>query len=430
MLERASKIGNRASQRCLDFLQELLRGYSPRNFAVELWDGAVWPPENRQFCNFTWKINDPGTVRRLASAGEVALAEGYIFGDYDIEGNIEAIFPLADYLINKKWTAREKLHLGRMLLSLPAKTGSRVTTVKPKLQGRSHTPHRDRQAVTYHYDVSNDFYGLWLDKRMVYSCAYFSLQDEDLDTAQHRKLDYICRKLRLKPGERLLDIGCGWGALVMHAAREYGVHALGITLSERQLEFACRQIREEGLSDRCSVRLVDYRHLEESSAFDKLVSVGMVEHVGESNLAEYFQQAFRSLKPGGVFLNHGIGIAGNRPAPDHPTFTDVYVFPNGELIPISKMLSFAEHQGFEIRDVENLREHYVLTLVRWVNSLESNANEARQLVGEIKYRIWRLYMAGSAYYFRTGRLDLYQTLLLKGDKGHAAPPLTREDWYR
>jgi cyclopropane-fatty-acyl-phospholipid synthase len=264
---------------------------------------------------------------------------------------------------------------------------------------------------------------------MVYSCGYFSHPDEDLGTAQIQKLDYICRKLRLQPNDRLLDIGCGWGGLLIHAAREYGVRALGVTLSEQQLQLAIRRIHEAGLSDRCEVCLLDYRDIEEPGAFDKLVSVGMVEHVGESRLPQYFEGAFKLLRPGGAFLNHGIGRAGHRPKPEQPTFTDVYVFPDGDLVPIGATLTAAEKIGFEVRDVENLREHYVLTLRHWVRRLEAHAGEARKLAGDTNFRVWRLYMAGSAHYFKTGRLDVYQTLLVKPDQGSSGLPLRRSDWY-
>jgi cyclopropane-fatty-acyl-phospholipid synthase len=429
MAQRAWTKAEPSSRTTLDFLQQLLADYHPRNFAIELWDGAEWPPESSQFRRFTWKVNDPGALRSsITSTSELSLSEAYIYGKIDIDGDIRAVFPLADYLLHKHWTLKEKLRLSTMLLGLPPHSASKGNAVE--LHGALHSKRRDRQAVTYHYDLSNEFYSLWLDKNMVYSCAYFRTPEDDLDSAQEQKLEYICRKLRLEPGERLLDIGCGWGGLIIHAARNYGVRALGITLSERQLEFAQRRIQQEGLSGQCQVRLLDYRDLDEPGAYDKLVSVGMVEHVGESRLPEYFECAFQLLKPGGVFLNHGIGRAGNRPASDQPTFTDVYVFPDGELIPIATMLDVAEKTGFEVRDVENLREHYVLTLQHWLHRLEAHSEQARQLTEEVKYRIWRLYLAGSAYYFRVGKLDLYQSLLVKDDAGRSGLPLRREDWYR
>jgi cyclopropane-fatty-acyl-phospholipid synthase len=430
MSQRAWTFADRTAAKTLHFLQVLLRDYHPRDFTVELWDGNRWEPEPDQFRRFTWRINRPDALRTaFESDGQVALAEGYIYDDFDIEGDIEAIFPLADYLLNRKWSTQEKLRLTGMLLGLPAGRRSRTARPGMQLRGRTHSKERDRQAVGYHYNLSNDFYALWLDRNLVYSCAYFLTADDDLDTAQVQKLDYICRKLRLHPGERLLDIGCGWGGLILHAAREYGVHALGITLSQPQFELAAERIRQASLADRCEVRLMDYRDLNESEAWDKLVSVGMVEHVGGANLPEYFRRAFGLLRPGGVFLNHGIARAGSRPAPSSPTFTDVYVFPDGELVPLATTLRAAEEAGFETRDVENLREHYALTLRHWLRGLETHAEEAHRVADEVSYRIWRLYLAGSAYYFQTGRLDVYQTLLVKNDRGRSGLPLTRTDWY-
>jgi cyclopropane-fatty-acyl-phospholipid synthase len=292
--------------------------------------------------------------------------------------------------------------------------------------------------VRHHYDVGNDFYALWLDERMVYSCAYFRTGTEPLDVAQRDKLDHICRKLRLLPGERLLDIGCGWGALVMHAARHYGVDALGITLSERQASLANERIAAAGLADRCRVVVRDYRALRDAAPFDKVASVGMVEHVGAARLARYFAEAFRLTRPGGLFLNHGI-VA--RPVSrlrrwvgrvlwGEGKFIDHYVFPDGELLPLDSVIRAAERAGFETRDVENLREHYVLTLRHWVARLERARERAVELAGAELYRVWRLYMAASARGFASGRIGLAQTLLARPhDGGRVDLPLTRADLY-
>ncbi|HET9918535.1 MAG TPA: cyclopropane-fatty-acyl-phospholipid synthase family protein, partial [Ktedonobacteraceae bacterium] len=265
--------------------------------------------------------------------------------------------------------------------------------------------------------------------RMVYSCAYFATPDDDLDTAQQRKLDYLCRKLRLQPGERLLDIGCGWGGLVIYAAQHYGVEAYGITLSQPQAELAQQRIREAGLTDRCRVEMRDYREVQEREAFAKIVSVGMFEHVGEALLSTYFQQAWQLLQPGGVFLNHGIASNGTQRAQTETSFNQKYVFPDGELVPISTTLRVAELSGFEVRDVESLREHYALTLRHWVRRLEAHAQEARRATDDVTYRIWRLYISGSIYAFLTGRANIYQTLLAKPEHGNSRLPLTRGDWY-
>ncbi len=429
MALRAWKEKNSAQQ-SLAFLQVLLRDYHPRDFAVELWDGTRWEPEPNQFRRFTWKINRASALpSAFEAASQLTFAEAYIYSDFDVDGDLAGVFPLADYLLRRQWSKKEKLRLAATLLALPA-NDSRPLKRGAHLNGRPHSKDRDRQAIRYHYDVSNDFYALWLDKQMAYSCAYFQKPDDDLDTAQEQKLDYICRKLRLQPGERLLDIGCGWGALIIHAARKYGVQALGITLSEQQLALAKQRIADAGLTDRCEARLLDYREVEDAGGYDKLVSVGMVEHVGEANLPQYFQRAYRLLRPGGVFLNHGIGVPENRPKPKGPNFVDLYVFPDGELVPIGAMTRTAEQAGFEIRDVENLRDHYALTCGHWVRAIEEHADAARRLVDEVTYRIWLLQMAGSEYYFRRGWLDLYQTLLVKSEHGQSGLPLTRADWYR
>lgn len=299
------------------------------------------------------------------------------------------------------------------------------------MRGRKHSRERDQQAISYHYDVSNRFYSLWLDEHMVYSCGYFRHADDDIDGAQVAKLDHICRKLRLAPGERFLDIGCGWGALVMHAAKEFGAEAVGITLSERQFELARERIEEAGLQDSCRVELMDYRDAASLGTFDKIASVGMFEHVGEAMLRTYFEAAFDVLRAGGLFLNHGIS---HTVGPEHrrrgPSFGDVYVFPDGELVPISHALSVAEETGFEVRDVESLREHYAETLRHWVRRLEAAESEVIAEVGEEKFRVWRLFMAASANGFASGRLNVYQALLSKRcADGRCELPLTREDLY-
>lgn len=428
MAERAQSVRDKTPARAIAALRLILSEYHPRDFAIEFSDGTRVAPEPGQFCRFTWRINHPGALRAmLRSDRQVALGEAFIYGDFDIEGDILACFGVGEYLATKNWSAAEKLRLGSLLLSLPSAPRHRDAA---QFHGRLHSKLRDREAVSFHYDVSNEFYQLWLDQSMVYSCAYFRSQDDSLDLAQQQKLDYICRKLRLKRGQRLLDIGCGWGGLISHAARNYGVEAVGITLSERQLALAQERIFEAGLSPKCQVRLLDYRDAEQLGKFDKLASIGMVEHVGRDGLHEYFDRALALLKPGGAFLNHGIGRSMQGASPNAAGFIRTYVFPDSELVPISLMLESAERGGFEVRDVENLREHYALTLSHWVRRLEAHAARARELVGDLKYRIWRLYIAGCAYYMRTGDMDLYQSLLVKSDNGRAGMPLTREDWYR
>ena len=428
MAERSQAIRDRYSPRVIAALKVLLEDCHPRDFAVELWDGTGLDPEPGQFCRFTWRINHPGALRAaLRFNRQVALGEAYTFGDFDITGDVLACFAVADYLAGKNWSTAEKLYLGRLLMRLPPVARDVEGT---RLRGRLHSKQRDRQAIQFHYDVSNDFYRLWLDPAMVYSCAYFRSAGDSLATAQQQKLDYICRKLRLQRGERLLDIGCGWGGLILHAAQNYGVRAVGITLSEQQLPLARRRIEEAGLSSLCEVQLLDYRDAAQLGEFDKISSVGMVEHVGRAQLPEYFERVFRLLKPCGVFLNHGIGRSGSVTTPEGPSFIKTYVFPDSELVPISAMVGAAEGVGFEVRDVENLREHYYLTLCRWLRGLEANESRACDLIGDLKYRTWYLYLAGCAYYMQVGEMNLYQTLLIKNKNGRSSLPLTRQDWYR
>ncbi len=416
-----------AVQTSLELLDEILGAYQPRAFAVRLWDGTLWPPAPGQPTVFTLVLRHPGALRAMfLPPSEMHLAEAYIFDDFDIEGDITAIFPVADYVMAQTWGPAEQVRIGSRLLSLPRHDHAHVAA---HLHGTRHSRARDRQAIAYHYDRSNAFYALFLDRRMVYSCAYFQTPDDDLDTAQAQKLDYICRKLRLQPGERLLDIGCGWGGLVMFAAQHYGVTAHGITLSQQQAELAQQRIRAAGLQDRCTVEIRDYREVDTPAAYDKLVSVGMFEHVGAARLPDYFRQAYRLLKPGGVFLNHGIASSADEPSAKGENFIFRYVFPDGELVPLNVTLHAAEERHFEVRDVESLREHYALTLHHWVRNLEAHAHAARRLTDDVTYRIWRLYMSASLHGFMTRRHNLYQTLLVKAGHGLSGLPLSRADWY-
>jgi cyclopropane-fatty-acyl-phospholipid synthase len=417
----------------LNLLETLIPGEARQQVGVRLWEGTCWPDEAARPAVLVLK--HPGALRAMFVPGtEVGLGEAYLYDDFDIEGNAEAVFSLADALTNGSLNWQKKLRAGTELSRLPASKRPTPARRGPaRLNGRKHSIERDRQAVTYHYDVSNDFYSLWLDKRMVYSCAYFRSAQDSLDSAQEQKLDLICRKLRLKPGQRLLDLGCGWGGLILYAAEHYGVDATGITLSQPQADLATERIRAAGLSDRCRALVQDYREVPADDAhfYDALVSVGMFEHVGAVKLPGYFAQAWKLLKAGSVFLNHGIACRMSEQAASGPSFSDAYVFPDGELVPINTTLQAAEEAGFEVRDVESLREHYALTLRQWIRRLEAHHAEALNYVDEPAYRVWRLYMSGSAYGFSTGRLNVYQSLLVKPDgQGRSGLPLRRTDWYK
>jgi cyclopropane-fatty-acyl-phospholipid synthase len=423
-------------------LEDVFGPVASRRFAVRFWEGTADSPAMEP--RFTIVLESPGALRRmLLPPTELALVESYIFGDVDIEGNIEAAAELGDIAASRLNSAGALFRLARHVMALPRddkpKKDDAEAPPSSHLSGRRHSARRDRDAVRFHYNVGNAFYALWLDARMVYSCAYFARGDDDLDSAQESKLDLICRKLRLQPGERLLDIGCGWGGLIMHAAKRYGVLALGITLSDAQAALARERIAAAGLGDRCRVELRDYRDLAPDLQFDKAASVGMVEHVGAKQLDEYFRSAFGALRPGGLFLNHGIvSISGSRGESlpsrvagriwQRGEFIDRYVFPDGELAPVATVIACGERSGFELRDVESLREHYALTLRHWIRRLESRHRDAVALVGEPTYRVWRLYMSASAHGFAIGRIGIAQSLFAKPHPdGRVELPRTRND---
>jgi cyclopropane-fatty-acyl-phospholipid synthase len=425
------KNGDTMISGCLSFFQQLLAGERMPDFAIRLWEGTTWISHPDREARFTLVINHPGALRRLFWApNQLTLGKAYIYGDYDVEGDIVEAINLASHLCDLKLSVMDKLRFGRVFLGLARESRPlRAARKEAHLKGKLHSPERDAKAISYHYNVSNDFYRLWLDEKMVYSCAYFSTPTDSIDSAQQRKLDFICRKLRLKKGDRLLDIGCGWGGLIIHAALNYGVDAIGITLSSPQAELAKERIKDAGIADRCRVEVRDYREIADSNGFDKLVSIGMIEHVGRQKLPEYFASAWRLLRPKGVFLNAGISSSLTFPPLKGPSFIDRYVFPDGDLPPICDTLRAAEECGFEVRDVESLREHYALTLRQWIRRLEDNHEAAQSLTDEVTYRIWRLYMAGSAHGFDVGYVNLYHSLLVKSDRGKSGLPLTRNDWY-
>ena len=414
-----------------------------RHFTLRYWTGLEEAPRAGASA-FTLVLTQPGSLRRmLLPPSELSMARAFVQGHVHVEGSVERATSLAPAIAARLASPRRLAGLVRLLLQLPGSHDDAGTRGRwrRRLTGRPHGPARDAAAIRHHYDVGNDFYRLWLDDRLVYSCAYFGDECEGIDTAQESKLEYICRKLRLRPGERLLDVGCGWGALIRHAARHHGVHALGITLSPSQLSLAREGIAAEGLDRHCRVELRDYRDLAGERPFDKVVSVGMVEHVGHRQLERYFHTLFGLTAPGGLFLNHGIvSLEDARPRGlaervwrrfwRTGRFIDRYVFPDGELPTFTAMSAGAERAGYEVQDVESLRRHYVLTLRRWLARLEARATDAVALVGAATLRTWQLYLGASAHAFALGRIGLVQMLLARPDAtGRAAVPLTRDDLY-
>ncbi len=423
-----------STTRAWQIVQRVFRDYQG-SLAVRLWDGGTLS-FGAGVPDVTLIVREPRLLRELILFRDpLRLAEAYFQGGLDVEGDLYTALEMKDRLQTLNLSAFEKagflcaaLFLGGASASLNAASARRnFLALWP---WRVHSKGGSRQAIAFHYDVSNAFYRLWLDAQMVYSCAYFETPDDSLDQAQRNKLEYICRKLRLKPGDRLLDIGCGWGALICWAAKHYGVQAHGITLSQNQYDHARKKIGNENLQDRVTVELRDYRELQGEAHYDKIVSVGMFEHVGLRNLPCYFDIARSLLKPGGLFLNHGItqdregwgGTVGTR-------FINRYVFPDGELDTVGNVQRAMEQTGFEILDVEGLRRHYALTLRHWVGRLERGRAEALRQVPQSIYRIWRLYMAACALQFEQGDIGVYQILAANRDGGPARVPLTRRDLY-
>jgi len=356
----------------------------------------------------TLEIRSVQALRRLLRPSMATLGQAYVEGEIDVVGAIDDVIGAV---------AQIAAHAGR------------IGRHRPRMV--RHSRKIDAEAIAYHYDVSNDFYRLWLDSEMVYSCAYFHTPDDTLEQAQLQKLDYILGKLRLQPGQRLLDIGCGWGALVLRAARNHGVREVGITLSQKQFELASRRVAEAGLADRVEIRLQDYRDV--SGPFERVVSVGMFEHVGLKNLRGYFAKINELLTDDGICMNHGITSSDPESA-ESPLgggeFIERYVFPHGELPHIGLVLKELSAAGLEAADVENLRRHYALTTQHWSRRFEQNGERLRELVGEKRYRIWRAYLAGYTYGFRHNWIALHQVLAVKASASDREPlPLTRDYMY-
>lgn len=412
-----------AAQQILSYLFSDYLG----SFVIHLWNDSKLRIGS-DLSEFTLKIKDAGVLRDLILFRDpVRLAEAYFDGAIEVDGDFNAALGLRQYLEDLKLPLGKKLALLMKVLFL-----NKYKADRPLEFVRDGETVRDngRETIAFHYDISNDFYRLWLDERMLYSCAYFEHPQQNLEQAQCNKLDHICRKLRLQPGESLLDIGCGWGALACWAAKYYGVRAHGITLSQSQYEHACEEIERQHLQGRVSIELRDYRELDQAAAYDKISSIGMFEHVGIKNLPGYFSIVNRLLKPNGLFLNHGITTDesgwGNCVS---SRFINRHVFPDGELETISTIQALMEDAEFEIYDVEGLRPHYALTLRHWVHRLEKNHEKAISLVGERNYRIWRLYMTGCALQFEQGQTGIYQILAVRKHNSFPPLPLTRRDLY-
>ena len=352
-------------------------------------------------------------LKTLASPAMGRLARAYVHNDVDFTGSARRVLRIAEAMVG------DIAHKG---------SGARG-----RVLGMAHRLRGNRPNISHHYDVSNAFYRMWLDTRMVYSCAYFHSASDSLDDAQANKLDHICRKLRLARDERFLDIGCGWGALIFWAAQNYGVQATGITLSRNQYEHVREQIQALGLTGRVRVELMDYNDLSDVEAFDKIASVGMFEHVRPQNYQRYFGKIRKILVPGGFVLNHGIthnGLTQRSLGSGIGEFVEEYVFPGGGLAHVARVIEGLAAQDLEVIDAEALREHYAKTLWNWVDRLEANADAARREVGEEKFRVWRIYMAGSAHAFDRGWLSLWQLLAGKPfADGRLPHPLTRDYMY-
>lgn len=400
-------------------VHELIGRHTGGPLPVRLWDGSTLGPEQAPFrivLEYPWSLRS-----MLLPPTDLAAGEAYIYGDVDVEGDMVAGMRAVQGLSEHALAPADRLRIAGALLALP-RPPRREHSRRVTLRGRVHDQRRDRAAIAWHYDLPQEFYNTFLDPELVYSCAYFADGDDDLAAAQRRKLDLVCRKLRLRPGMRLLDIGCGWGSLLAHAAAHYGVTGVGVTLSETQLRAGRARLAARGLSDRVELRQQDYRDVDER--FDAVASIGMVEHVGANNLRAYMATAKSLLVDGGLFLCHGIvtnDLARNR-GRRKPTFINTYVFPDGELTPVWRSVYEAERAGLELLDVEQLRPHYARTLRAWVANLEDRHEHAVAACDDTVYRIWRAYMAGSAIAFESRRIGVVQLLCGR----HADVPLGRQ----
>lgn len=397
---------------------------------LRLWDGSTLGPERP---SYRLVLHEPWSLRAmLVPPTDLQVGEAYLRDAVDVEGSmVAALSDIARLRDGLRPPGRRQL--ARAVLASPSPPKERERTGRARLRGRRHSQRRDAAAIQHHYDVGRELYERFLDPALVYSCAYFGEEDREapvtdrevLARAQRRKLELVCRKLTLRPGDRLLDIGCGWGALVIHAARHHGVEALGVTLSKDQAEFAQQRVADAGLQGRVEIALRDYREV--TGSFDAIASIGMAEHVGADQLATYSRRLASLLAPGGRLLNHAI-TTGRRDvvrdlSRDRNSFVGRYVFPDGALVPGYQMIQHLEQAGLEIHDVEQLREHYARTTAHWVANIEAELGELAAVVGERTVRVWRAYLAGSSVSFTNGHLGVIQVLASRGD---ARLPLDRD----
>ena len=388
------------------------------------YDGSKAGPDD---ADVVVEVRSPLATRYLvASPGGLGLARAYVAGELEIHGEVYTALRELSHASTGTLSLRERLDALRTLgpgTLRPAKPPAEEV----RLRGRRHSKDRDRAAISHHYDVSNRFYSWVLGPSMAYTCAVYPGADATLEEAQYEKFDLVCRKLGLQPGMRLLDVGCGWGGMVLHAARNYGVTVLGVTLSQRQAEWAQDAITQAGLSKVAEVRFLDYRDVAEDG-FDAVSSIGLTEHIGRDNLPAYFRFLYAKLRPQGRLLNHCITRPTNSEAAfQERGFINRYVFPDGELSAVGHIGSVMQDAGFEIRHVEDLREHYARTLAAWCANLDDHWTEAVEEVGSGRARVWALYMAGSRLGFEQNHIQLHQALGVKTVDGHAAMPL-RPDW--
>ncbi|MEU1913956.1 class I SAM-dependent methyltransferase [Streptomyces massasporeus] len=412
---------------------------APLPVRIRAWDGSESGPPGAP----TLVVRNRRALRRLLwKPGELGLARAWVAGDLEIEGDLYATLDLLAGLIWERGEDARTLaqalrdpEVRAAVRGLVKLAGPPLPPAPPREEARSsrrhlHTKRTDRRAISHHYDVGNDFYEIVLGPSMVYSCAYWPTPDSTLEQAQRDKLELVCRKLGLRPGLRLLDVGCGWGSMAIHAAREHGVRVVGVTLSHEQAAYARKRVADEGLTDKVEIRVQDYRDVRDGP-YDAISSIGMAEHVGADRYLEYAADLYDLLKPGGRLLNHQIA---RRPQGDETTysvdaFIDAYVFPDGELQPIGATVAQLERAGFEVRDVEAIREHYALTLRRWVERLEADWQRAVRLAGPGRARVWRLYMAASALAFERNRIGVNQVLAVRTpESGTSDLPLRARTW--